>query len=427
MESHPPVVGLVTGKSGTVNSGLLSSTETNDLSVVGVAHRVALSVLESDGGDGKVTSSALGEGSSVLGGDDGVEVLGGDLNIVTVLLEVDTVDSAGLSSGRVVLRVDLKDEVSATLLLLEDLKSGFFVARSNDTVRDLLGDDASSRNINDVAESNHVAKAAHAVGTTGTSVSLGEAGLVNALNVVDKVDLLLLLSKRETNGSTSRRNVLEASSGGLAKGLVELLNERPGVKGVEEVDVTGRATKDLEGKVALGNVGGSRLLVGVGAVSESAVLVAVTSVLLAEELGDGGIVVGSVLEGLEGVSVAAALGDIALLKLLEEASVVVGVAEDGNTLVVLGGSADESNTTNVDLFDSLGDADVDLGDSVLEGVEVADDVVNLVDVLVGKVLLVRGEVTGQDTSVDGRVQSLDATSKHLRRLGDGGNVPVKVN
>jgi hypothetical protein len=165
--------------------------------------------------------------------------------------------------------------------------------------------------------------------------------------------------------------------------------------------------------------------VGVGAVSESAVLVAIASVLLAEELGDSGIVVGSVLEGLESVSVAAALADIALFELLEEASVVVGVAEDGNTLVVLGGSADESDTTDVDFLDSLGDADVDLGDSVLEGVEVADDVVNLVDVLVGKVLLVRGEVTGQDTGMDSRVQSLDATSKHLRGLGDGRNVPVE--
>ena len=200
-----------------------------------------------------------------------------------------------------------------------------------------------------------------------------------------------------------------------------------GRKSIEEVDVTGRTAKGLEGEVALGDIGGSGLLVGVGAVSESAVLVAVASILLAEELGDGGIVIGSVLEGLEGVSVAAALGDLALLELLEETSVVVGVAEDGNSLVVLGGSTDKSNTTNIDFLNSLGDADVDLGDGVLEGVQVADDVVNLVDVLIGEVLLVRGEITGQDTSVDGRVQSLDATSKHLRGLGDGRNVPVKVN
>jgi len=427
VEAHPPVVSLVAGKSGAVNSGLLSSTETNNLSVVGVANRVALSVLKSDGSDGKITGSALGERSSVLRGDDGAEVLGSDLNIVAVLLEVDTVNGTGLGSRGVVLGVDLEDEVSATLLLLEDLKSGILVTRGNDTVRDLLGNDASGRNIDDVAKSNHVTEAAHAIGTTGASVGLGKARLVNALNIVDKVDLLLLLSERETNGSTSRRNVLETGSGGLAESLLKLLNKRPGVQGIEEVDVTGRAAKGLEGEVALGDVGGSGLLVGVGAVSESAVLVAVASVLLAEELGDGGIVIGSVLEGLEGVSVAAALGDLALLELLEETSVVVGVAEDGNSLVVLGSSADKSNTTNVDFLNSLGDADVDLGDSVLEGVQVADDVVNLVDVLIGEVLLVRGEISGQDTSVDGRVQSLDATSKHLRGLGDGRNVPVKVN
>ena len=111
VEAHPPVVGLVTGKSGAVNSGLLSSTETNNLSVVGVANRVALSVLESDGGDGKIAGSALGERGSVLGGDDGAEVLGSNLNIVAVLLEVDTVDGTGLGSRGVVLGVDLEDEV----------------------------------------------------------------------------------------------------------------------------------------------------------------------------------------------------------------------------------------------------------------------------------------------------------------------------
>lgn len=424
VEAHPPVVGLVTGKSGAVDSRLLSSTETNNLSVVGVAYRVALSVLESDGSDSKIASSALGERSSVLGGDDGAEVLGSDLNIVAVLLEVDTVDGASLGGRRVVLRIDLEDEVSATLLLLEDFKSGVLVTRGNDTVRDLLGDDAGGRNIDNVAKSNHVTEAAHAVGTTGTSVGLSKARLINALNVVDEVDLLLVLGKREANGCTSRRDVLEAGSGGLAKGFLKLLNEGPGVQSVEEVDVAGRTAKDLEGKAALRNVGGSGLLMGVSAVSESAVLVAVASVLLAEELRDGSIIVGSVLEGLEGVSVAAALGDLALLELLEEASVVVGVAEDGNALVVLGSSADQSNTTNIDFLNSFGDADVDLGDSVLEGVEVADDVVNLVDVLIGKVLLVRGEISGQDTSVDGRVKSLDAAGKHLRSLGNSGNVPV---
>jgi hypothetical protein len=156
-------------------------------------------------------------------------VLGGDLDIVAVLLEVNAVDGAGLGSRGVVFWVDLKNKISATLLLLEDLKSGIIVARSNNTIGDLLRDDAGSRNVNNIAEGDHIAKAAHAIGSSGTSIGLGEAGLINALNVMDKVNLLLVLGKGQTDGSTSGRDVLEAGSSRLAKSLLELLDQRPGV------------------------------------------------------------------------------------------------------------------------------------------------------------------------------------------------------
>lgn len=174
MESHPPVVGLVTGKTGAVNSGLLASAETDDLAVDGVADGVALGVLEGDGGDGKITGSALGEGTSILGGDDGGEGLGGDGDVVAVLLEVDAVDGSGLGGGRGVLGVDLEDEITAALLLLEDLESLGLVSGSDDTVRDLLGDDLGGGDIDNVTEGNHVTEAAHAVGASGTSISLGK-------------------------------------------------------------------------------------------------------------------------------------------------------------------------------------------------------------------------------------------------------------
>lgn len=239
MESHPPVVGLVTGESSAMNSGLLASTEANNLAIICVAHGVALSVLKSNGGNGQIASRALWERSSVFRGYDCAEVLGGDLDIVAVLLEVNAVDGAGLGSRRVVFGVDLKNKISATLLLLEDLKSGILVARSNNTIGDLLGDDAGSRNVNNIAESDHIAKAAHAIGSSSTSVSLGEARLINTLDVMDKVDLLLVLGEGQADGSTGGRDVLEAGSSRLAKSLLELLDQRPGVKGVEEINIAG--------------------------------------------------------------------------------------------------------------------------------------------------------------------------------------------
>lgn len=131
------------------------------------------------------------------------------------------------------------------------------------------------------------------------------------------------------------------------------------------------------------------------------------------------------LKGLEGIAVAAGVADLALLELAQEAGVVGGIAEDGDSLVVLGGSADERHAANVNLLDSLGDADVDLGNGVLERVQVADDIVHLVDVLVGKVLLVRLEVASKNTGMDSRVQSLDTAGEHLRGLGDGADIPIR--
>lgn len=133
------------------------------------------------------------------------------------------------------------------------------------------------------------------------------------------------------------------------------------------------------------------------------------------------------LESLQGVSVSALLGDLALLQLTEEASVVLRITQNCDTLVVLRSSADESNAANVNLLNSFWDADVDLGNGVLEGVEVADDEVDLVDVLVGQVLLIGSEVASEDAGVDGRVEGLDTACEHLGGLCDGRNIPRSDN
>ena len=60
MVTQPPVVGLVSCQSGTVDSGLLACTKTNDGSVQCVADGVGLSVLESEGSDDQVGNGGFG-------------------------------------------------------------------------------------------------------------------------------------------------------------------------------------------------------------------------------------------------------------------------------------------------------------------------------------------------------------------------------
>lgn len=377
METHPPVVSLVASKTSAVDAALLASTETNDLTVKSVADRVGLSVLESNGSNGKVTKSRFGK-AAILGGDDGAEGGRRDFGIVAVLRQVDAVDGASLHRRRLKLRVHLENKVLAALLLLENLKSFRLVAGGNDTVRNLPGNDFSSRDVDLIRESDHVAKAGHAVGTTSPGVSLSEAGLLDSLNVIDHVHLPLGLRKRNADGGTSRRDVLEGGSSGEVQSVPKFLYQRPGVQGIKKVDIARSTAEDLERKVAITDEGSGGLLVGVGTIAQGGKLSAIASVLLTEEVGDGSVVVGSVGEGLQSVKLPLLLGNLTLLlEFGEEVVVVLRVRQDGDPAVILGGSTEQGDAANVDVLDSLGDGYVDLGNGLLEGVAGRDTISNL--------------------------------------------------
>lgn len=361
---------------------LLASTETNDLAVKCVADTVRLGVLERDSCYRQITLSRLRESTGALRDNDGVEGFRRhDLGIVAVLLESDAVDGPCLLGGRNVVVVHLKDEVLATLLLLEDVESLLGVTGRNYTIGDLSADNLRGWQIDLVGKSNHVTKAGHSIGTTSPGVSLGKTRVLDALNVVDHVDLPLLGAEGNTDSGTSWGDVLEAGSSGIVQGLAQLLDQRPCVQGIQQVDVSWRSTEDLEGQRLVGHGHRRRLLVGIGAVSQRKELLAVSSVLLPEEFRDSTVVCGCLLESLERISLPVLLRDLAIvvLKLGKEVVVVAGVADDGDARVVLGRSSQQSDTADVNLLYSLGDRDVDPGHGLREGVQVADDEVDLVD------------------------------------------------
>jgi hypothetical protein len=285
---------------------LLTSTKTDDLAVQGVANAVGLGVLERNGRHSQVTLSRLGQSAVALGDEDSVEsVRRHNLGIVAVLLQGNTVDSPCLLSGRDVVVIHLEDEVLAALLLLEDVQSLGGVARRNDTVRNLTANYLGGRQVDLVGQSNHVTEAGHPVGTTSPGISLSQTRLLNTLDVVDHVDLPLLSRKGNANRSTCGRDVLEAGGSRVVERLAQLLDQRPCVQSVQQVDVSRRSTEDLERQRLVGHGDGRGLLVRVGAVAERQELLTIASILLPEELGDGAVVCGSLLEGLERVALPA--------------------------------------------------------------------------------------------------------------------------
>jgi hypothetical protein len=139
--------------------------------------------------------------------------------------------------------------------------------------------------------------------------------------------------------------------------------------------------------------------------------------------GDGGVVVAGVGEGFDGETLAGGVADgVAGLQFGQNSLVVLRIAEDGDAGEVFGGGAQQGDAANVYLLDGIGQRDAGLGDGLLEGVEVADDEVYGLDALRGQVGQVFGQVAGEDATVDGGVQGLDAAAEHFRRAGDFGHV-----
>lgn len=139
---------------------------------------------------------------------------------------------------------------------------------------------------------------------------------------------------------------------------------------------------------------------GVCTVTKGQVLYSIPSILLAEKVGNGRIIIRSMLESFQSIHFSAALRDLSFLKLLEELRIVRGITQNCNTDVVLGRRADQSDPADVNFLHSLGNRDINLSNGVLERVQVADDVVNFVDVLFGEVFLVGGKVASKDAGMN---------------------------
>lgn len=128
-----PVVSLVTSESRAVYPRLLSSPDTDDLSVPGVANRVALGVLDGDRGHYEIPEGAFRQ---VLAFADEVrESRVVDFGVVAALLQSHAVQDLALQGCGLVLGVDLQDAVGAVLLFSQKRESLLGVARGDYTVR----------------------------------------------------------------------------------------------------------------------------------------------------------------------------------------------------------------------------------------------------------------------------------------------------
>ena len=121
MLAQPPDISLVTSQTCAVDTALLTSSDTNGLTVLYIAYRVTLSVLQGDKGDNQVALSLWSKGL-VLSRHILEECIVVELDLVAALLEGDAEYLLALDWLRYVCRINL-DYVICTLALVL-VKSG---------------------------------------------------------------------------------------------------------------------------------------------------------------------------------------------------------------------------------------------------------------------------------------------------------------
>ena len=247
--AQPPDVGLVARQSGAVYAALLSGADADGLSVLHVADAVRLRIFQRDERDDEV-APCLGRKGLVLGGDILKQRGVVQLDFVAPLLEGHAEALLALYRLRLVRGVYLDDVVRTLALLLQYLDGLGGIVGGYHAVAHLALQQQGGGLVARVAQRHEVAVARHAVGTAGTGVGTSHGRLVQALDVIDEINLLQRVRQRQSDGGTGRRHVLERGGGAEPCGLFQFFHQLPCVQGVEEIDIARAAVNHFNRQLA---------------------------------------------------------------------------------------------------------------------------------------------------------------------------------
>ncbi len=246
-----------------MNTGLLTCSDTDSLTVLNVANTVGLGVLQGDKGNYQVALFVLG--NILIVGNDTVKQTVGNVQLVSSLLERHAVDLLPLDLRRCVAVVDPDNVVSTLSLAFENFQSLRFIAGSDNAVRYLALYHLSGGYVAYVRKSDKVTVGGHSVRASRSCISAGKGGKL--AQIVHPVYLFQRVGKRKSHSRTRRGNVLKGSRRAKSRSLFKLLNKLPAVESVQQVDVAGLSVQHLDRQVCtILHKNSGRLLVGVAAV-----------------------------------------------------------------------------------------------------------------------------------------------------------------
>ena len=246
-----------------MDPGLLAGADADGLSAFDIAYRVGLGVFQSDQGDGQIISCRLGQ-LFVIGHDVGKKGVVYD-QLVTALFKSDAEDLFLFDRRRYKIRIDLKDAVAALFLFFVYLKSFLCIIGGDDTVGDFSGNQACGAGVTGIGQGNEITEGGHSVGASCSGVSAGDGR--QGTFVLYPVDFGFHVCQGQADGRACGRNMLKGSRCGHACGCLQFFDQLPSVQGIQQVDITGPAVKDLDGKFGtVFHVDAGRLLIGVASV-----------------------------------------------------------------------------------------------------------------------------------------------------------------
>ena len=265
MLTQEPSIRLTTCQSDTVDTALLTGTNADSLTIHSETDRVRLCVLQSNQGNNQVNLCAFG--NFLVLSNHILQKLIANLKIVATLLECDTEDLLVLNLSRNKVRIDCNHIVSPLTLCLQNLQGLIGIAGSNNTIRNLPGDQLCSHSIASIRQSDPIAKGAQTVRTAGTGISTSQRVLIKTFNIVNKASLLKISGQNLTNRCRGRRNMLKGCSSNHAGCSLQFLNQLPGVQRIHEIDITGAAIQNRDRQfTSIMHVKFCRLLIRVAAI-----------------------------------------------------------------------------------------------------------------------------------------------------------------
>ena len=245
MTAQPPVVCLVARQARAVDAALLTRAHADGLTILHVAHRIRLRVLQRDERHHHV---CFGSGGHVL-------VLGHhvlkqrlvDFEVVATLLEGDAEHVFALNLSGHVRRVDAHHVVLAALLGGQNRKRLVGVARRYDAVGHFLFQIACHVCVARFGKRHPVAVRAQTIGTARADVSAGNRAQITL--VFHEVHLTIDLVKRMAHRSPRRRHVLEGCRSRKPRGARQLAHQLPRVQCIEKVDIARLAVQHLDRQI----------------------------------------------------------------------------------------------------------------------------------------------------------------------------------